>query len=206
VKRYGRFPTAEAAYEALRRVATRSAGQRWFVTVASGRRAPLARVLAAYRLGRLLAPEEHVHHIDHNPDNEHPSNLQVIDAADHRLHHGYLGLSLGRKVAPLLVAPGKVRNFRRVVMEHFLGRKLRRNELVVNRNGDRLDNRPSNLRLITKREFCALLGRVYGRAGAKATNAKLRAQRQDGGSLAGAAGEVARRGGPQDAAGSHQAD
>ena len=50
------------------------------------------RIVAEQMLGRSLRSDEHVHHIDHNPKNNHPSNLEVLSAADHaRLHN------LGRK-------------------------------------------------------------------------------------------------------------
>lgn len=49
---------------------------------------PLHRVLVENRLGRLLAPGEVVHHKDGDKANDDPSNLEVMDSADHsRLHH-----------------------------------------------------------------------------------------------------------------------
>lgn len=45
------------------------------------------RVVAERMLGRYLQKEEHVHHIDRNKKNNHPSNLQVLSSLEHvRLH------------------------------------------------------------------------------------------------------------------------
>ena len=38
-------------------------------------------------IGRFLLPTEIVHHIDENPRNNNPSNLQVMTAAEHTAHH-----------------------------------------------------------------------------------------------------------------------
>lgn len=47
------------------------------------------RVVAEEMLGRKLAPEEVVHHKDHNRGNNSPENLQVMKRNDHsRLHSG----------------------------------------------------------------------------------------------------------------------
>lgn len=39
-------------------------------------------------LGRLLEPEEQVHHKDHNRTNNDPSNLEIVDASSHSTYHG----------------------------------------------------------------------------------------------------------------------
>lgn len=44
----------------------------------------------------------------------------------------------------------------RIVMEEKLGRPLRKNELVHHINGDKLDNRPENLEVMTKAEHVSL--------------------------------------------------
>lgn len=41
-------------------------------------------------IGRYLDSKEHVHHIDGNPLNNKPSNLQIVTVREHhRLHHGW---------------------------------------------------------------------------------------------------------------------
>jgi hypothetical protein len=48
---------------------------------------PLHRVLAENRLGRLLEPEEVVHHRDEDKTNNDPSNLEVLTRSAHSAHH-----------------------------------------------------------------------------------------------------------------------
>jgi hypothetical protein len=46
------------------------------------------RLVAEEKLGRRLAPGEQVHHVDHNKQNNDPSNLEVKSSrADHALEH-----------------------------------------------------------------------------------------------------------------------
>lgn len=45
------------------------------------------RLIAKAKLGRELKPDEVVHHIDGNPHNNKPSNLQVMTRAEHMRHH-----------------------------------------------------------------------------------------------------------------------
>lgn len=47
----------------------------------------LHRVVAELKIGRRLLPGEEVHHIDENPLNNTPSNLQVETKASHRAEH-----------------------------------------------------------------------------------------------------------------------
>ena len=48
---------------------------------------PLHRVLAENKLGRLLERREHVHHIDGNPANNDPANLEVLSIEEHAREH-----------------------------------------------------------------------------------------------------------------------
>lgn len=45
------------------------------------------RFLMEQSLGRPLAKNEHVHHIDENPLNNNLSNLEVLSAREHAIHH-----------------------------------------------------------------------------------------------------------------------
>lgn len=47
-----------------------------------------SRLLAAHKLGRPLAPNEQVHHIDRNKWNDSRDNLEVLDIAEHARLHG----------------------------------------------------------------------------------------------------------------------
>lgn len=49
---------------------------------------PLHRVLAENAIGRLLEPDELVHHKDNNKENNDPSNLEVMTRSAHSRHHG----------------------------------------------------------------------------------------------------------------------
>ena len=48
----------------------------------------LSRYRISKDLGRPLRPDEHVHHIDHDKTNDHPSNLKLMIAEYHGRHHG----------------------------------------------------------------------------------------------------------------------
>jgi HNH endonuclease len=55
---------------------------------------------------------------------------------------------------------GKNGSEHRLVMEEMLGRKLSAGEQVMHRNGDRADNRPENLQLISQSERVAQHNRL----------------------------------------------
>jgi hypothetical protein len=44
-------------------------------------------MIAAVKLGRVLLPGEHVHHIDGDRTNNAPANLDVLSQSDHRSRH-----------------------------------------------------------------------------------------------------------------------
>lgn len=46
------------------------------------------RLLLEQSIGRELSSREEVHHIDHDPTNNHPSNLLVVSKSDHLEYHG----------------------------------------------------------------------------------------------------------------------
>ena len=50
------------------------------------------RVVAFIVLGRMLDPDEHVHHIDHNKSNNLPENLVVLAPLAHNLVHLFTSL------------------------------------------------------------------------------------------------------------------
>lgn len=45
------------------------------------------RLVAEQKIGRKLQKGEIVHHIDHNKQNNHPDNLEVLTVAEHRYEH-----------------------------------------------------------------------------------------------------------------------
>ncbi len=48
---------------------------------------PLHRVIAENNAGRLLQPDEDVHHIDGNKENNAPGNLEVLTKSEHAKRH-----------------------------------------------------------------------------------------------------------------------
>lgn len=61
---------------------------RWYITARDGSRVLWYRIVAMDLLGRDLLPDEVVHHIDGDPSNDEPSNLQVMTRSEHgRLHN-----------------------------------------------------------------------------------------------------------------------
>lgn len=45
------------------------------------------RLVMSNMLGRALLPNEHVHHLDENPSNNDPANLEILSPSEHRLYH-----------------------------------------------------------------------------------------------------------------------
>ena len=61
---------------------------RWYVRCRDGSRMLYARAVMAGQLGRLLRPDEQVHHRNEDPADDRPSNLQVVTRSEHARLHG----------------------------------------------------------------------------------------------------------------------
>lgn len=64
-----------------------SGRNRWLINCRDGSHLRYYRGVMAAQLGRLLRPDEHVHHINGDSSDDRPENLQVLSASEHaRLH------------------------------------------------------------------------------------------------------------------------
>jgi hypothetical protein len=55
----------------------------------AGRHRKRAQIIAEAKIGRPMAPNEVAHHIDHNPANDAPENIQVLTKAEHQRLHNF---------------------------------------------------------------------------------------------------------------------
>jgi len=46
-----------------------------------------SRRILEYKLGRKLRKDEEAHHKDHNPENDHPDNLEPLTKKEHNILH-----------------------------------------------------------------------------------------------------------------------
>ncbi len=60
---------------------------RWQVCLPGGRRDYRYRIVMAEHLGRPLATDEHVHHLNGDPTDDRIENLQVMSAKEHAMFH-----------------------------------------------------------------------------------------------------------------------
>jgi hypothetical protein len=176
LERYGKFPDAVAAWKALKRRAYYNRRlDAWVVLVRSqagsrkyrggqqigkhqyrqGFQVYLHRLVKAYEVGRMLEDAEVVHHLDGNRSNNHPTNLRLLESQEEHLEeHGGRGWCVSRNqtVYAWDRELRKIRPLARIVAERFFKRRLRKGEVVIHLNGDGLDNRPSNLQVVSKAE------------------------------------------------------
>jgi len=66
----------------------RNKGHKYFFIYFNGKGIRLHRYLIEKKLGRKLKRNEHVHHIDFNPQNNNLSNLQLLSSSEHEQLHG----------------------------------------------------------------------------------------------------------------------
>ena len=51
--------------------------------------------------------DEHIHHIDHNPENNNPENLEFVDAGEHLAEHGRIGALVWQNGRPDKTSAGE---------------------------------------------------------------------------------------------------
>lgn len=93
----GKFCSYECKYNASRghfSVGAKYTDRRGYVMVKTGLRQYTSehRLVAAASLGRQLAPDEQVHHVNGVKDDNRPENLQVLTNAEHQRLHDHLGV------------------------------------------------------------------------------------------------------------------
>lgn len=70
---------------------------RWFVVCRDGSRMTYARALMANEIGRLLRPDEHVHHVNGDPTDDRMENLRLLSASEHMKLHNPKGKKVGTR-------------------------------------------------------------------------------------------------------------
>lgn len=91
-KRDGKTPRFCSKSCASRATAPRTGGLRWsngrlYIVCRDGSTVAYYRGVMMAELRRELRPDEHVHHLNHDPADDRPENLVVLSASEHqRLH------------------------------------------------------------------------------------------------------------------------
>lgn len=177
LRRFGPFTSAEEAHAKLQPIAFQMGGgggypHYWAVTVGSYRRPAPARsdtgqahrgrspghqtvnefvhrIVLGVKIGRALRPGEHVHHIDRNPSHNHPGNLVLVHASDHKAaERGTVGGTWREKNGALRLSTRRKPFLARVIAERVLRRRLPRSWFVVRRDGDPTNDAPDNLAVV----------------------------------------------------------
>ncbi len=67
----------------------RKSDGRLYVTGRDRSCVPFARIVLAAKLGRDLFPDEHAHHINGDPTDDRPENLELLDPSEHQKIHDH---------------------------------------------------------------------------------------------------------------------